>query len=102
MLAHVTWFFLGPAALLLILFRLGHAETGWVAGLNAAYFAVVALTACCRWFDQRSGQATTSDGEASTWADCRRYVVGLSVVAVVAWVAANLIGNHFGDLWGGS
>jgi hypothetical protein len=95
MIAHLTWFFVGPLALLLMLFSIARAETGWVTILDAVFFALVGLTVWCRWYDQRSGQATTSYGEPATEADCRRYMLRMPVVAGVAWIAANVIGNHF-------
>jgi hypothetical protein len=93
--AHVTWFFAGPLALLLTLFSIVNAGSGWATALDAVFFVVVGLMVWCRWFDQRSGQSTTGTGEPSTWADCRRYMLWMPVVAGVAWIIANVIGNHF-------
>lgn len=93
--AHVTWFFAGPLALLLTFFSIVNAGTGWATVLDAVFFVLVGLSVWCRWFDQRSGQSTTCDGEPSTIADCRRYMLWMPVVAGVAWIVANVIGNHF-------
>jgi hypothetical protein len=101
MIAHITWFFIGPMVLLLTLFSIVNAGTGWATVLDIVFFVLVGLTVWCRWFDQRSGQATNSYGEPATWADCRRYMLWLPVVAGVAWVVANVIGNHFMTMWGG-
>ena len=95
MFAHVAWFFVGPLALLLTLFSIVNAGTGWATVLDAVFFVLVGLIVWCRWFDQRSGQATTCYGEASTWADCRRYMLWMPVVAGVAWIVANVIGITF-------
>ena len=99
--AHVTWFFVGPMALFLALLCIVRAGTGWATVLDAVFFVFVCLTVWCRWFDQRSGQATNCYGEPATWADCRRYMLWLPVVAGVAWIVANVIGNHFMTMWGG-
>jgi hypothetical protein len=99
--AHVTWFFVGPMALFLTLLCIVNVGTGWATVLDAMFFVLVGLTVWCRWFDQRSGQATNSYGESSTWADCRRYILWVPVVAGVAWIVANVIGNHFMTMWGG-
>jgi hypothetical protein len=101
LIAHVTWYFVGPLALLMTLFNIVNAGTGWATVLDAVFFVLVGLTVWCRWFDQRSGQATNSYGEPSTWEDCRRYMLWLPVVAGVAWIVANLIGNHFTTIWSG-
>jgi hypothetical protein len=93
--AHVTWFFIGPMALFLTLLCIVRSGTGWTTGLDIEFFVFVGLSVWCRWYDQRSGQATNYDGEASTWADCRRYMCWMPVAAGVAWIVANVVGNHF-------
>jgi hypothetical protein len=92
--AHLTWFFLGPMTLLLLLMGIVEAGTGWATVLDVVYFAILAAIVGARWFDQRSGQSTTSTGEPSTWEDFRRWAVVFPLVAVAAWIGANLIGNH--------
>ncbi len=93
--AHITWFFLGPLALFLTLFCIAKVGTGWATVLDATFFVLVGLVVWCRWYDQRSGQATNCYGEPATWADCRRYMIVLPAVAIAAWIIANVIGNHF-------
>ena len=92
--AHLTWFFIGPLALLLLLLRIVEAGTGWATVLDFVYFAMLAVIEGARWVDQRSGQSTTSTGEPSTWEDFRRWAVVFPLVALAAWIGANLIGNH--------
>jgi hypothetical protein len=99
--AHITWFFVGPLALLLILFSIVNAGTGWATVLDVMFFVIVGLMVGCRWYDQRSGQSTLSHGEPSTWADCWKYMLWMPLVAVAAWIVANLIGNHFVTMWSG-
>jgi hypothetical protein len=88
------WFFAGPAALLLTLYGIAHAGSGWATVLDAVFFVVVGLMVWCRWIEQQSGRGTTVYGGASTWADFRRYVKTFLPLAVLAWLAANLLGNH--------
>ena len=92
--AHVAWFFLGPLVLLMILFGIVNIGSGWATLLDAAFFLLVGIIICCRWIDQRSGQGTTGSGEPSNWDDFRRYALLAPVVAGVAWIAANVFGNH--------
>jgi hypothetical protein len=93
--AHVTWSFAGPLAMFLALLFIVKAGTGWASVVDAAFFVLVGLTVWSRWYDQRSGQATTSYGEHSTWADCRRYMLWMPLTASAAWIVANVIGNRF-------
>jgi hypothetical protein len=99
--AHVTWFFVGPMALFLTLLCIVNVGTGWATVLDAVFFVLVGLTVWSRWFDQRSGQATNCYGEPATWADCRRYMIRVPVIAGAAWIVANVIGNHFLTIGGG-
>jgi hypothetical protein len=90
----LTWFMLGPGALFGILYAIVTHGTGWITGLDAAYFIVVALMVLGRWHEQRSGVATTAEGKPATWDHFRRYVRLLLPTAVVIWILANAVGNH--------
>jgi hypothetical protein len=92
--AHFVWFFVGPAAILFTLFKIVNAGTGWVTALDAVFFAIVGFIVLCRWYDQRSGRGTTIYGGPSSWSDFRRYAVVMPAVAFLAWVVANVMGNH--------
>ena len=92
--ARITWFFVGPFILFLILINIVRAGTGWLTALDAAYFVVLAAMIFCRWYEQRSGQGTTTTGEPATWEDFRRYALVLPPLAIGAWILANAIGNH--------
>jgi hypothetical protein len=93
--AHLTWFILGPMALLVILYGIGQSGSGWATALDALYFAFAFGVLFARWIDQKSGQGLNAEGKPSTWADFRRYVYTFVPLAVVLWIAANVIGNHF-------
>jgi len=95
LVTHLSWFIIGPLLLVLFLWGIVQAGSGWITSLDCAFFAVVVLMIVGRWLDQRSGQGTTSTGELSTWNDFRRYVAIVPVVAIVAWIVANVTGNHF-------
>ena len=95
LLVHVVWFFLGPLALLMILFGIVNSGSGWASVLDAVFFLLVVLIIGCRWIDQRSGQGTTGSGEPSTWDDFRRYALLAPIVAGVAWIAAHVLGNYY-------
>ena len=94
---HLFWAALGPLILAVLLWSFITSANGWITALDVFFFVVVALMVCGRWLDQRSGQGTTSTGEQSTWKDFRRYALSLPILAVSAWIVANLLGNHVFD-----
>jgi hypothetical protein len=98
---HLLWMFVGPLALGFLLFSIAQSGSGWLTGLDLGLLLVVVLMLCARWIDQRSGQATTVYGEPSTWATFQRYALVMPIVAGVAWIVANVIGNHLLTMWGG-
>ncbi|MDD4270828.1 MAG: hypothetical protein PHO07_05720 [Pirellulales bacterium] len=94
LITRLTWFCLGPAAILLTLCGILSTGSGWATALDAIYFVFVGVVIWCRWTEQRSGRGATVYGEPTTWDDFRRYVKTLLLVAFGAWVLANLLGNH--------
>jgi hypothetical protein len=95
LLVHLVWLVFGPIALFVALYGIINSGTGWFTILDALFFLVVAMTIVARWADQKSGQGTTADGDPSTWNDFRRYATRLALLSAVAWIAANILGNHF-------
>lgn len=94
-LARITWLFVGPVALCLLLVGIVNAGSGWATVLDAVFFVLLGLIVLCRWTEQRSGKALTAYGdEPSTWAHFRRFVTAFVPLALGAWVVANVIGNH--------
>lgn len=94
LIARVVWMLLGPMALGIIGLRIVSVSTGWLGGLDAGYFVIVAIMIGCRWMELKSGHAMTATGEPATWSDFSRYVVALVPLAVVVWVVVNVLGNH--------
>jgi hypothetical protein len=99
--SHVFWMVAGPFLACALLGSIVLSGSGWLTGLDLGFLIVVVLMLVARWIEQRSGQATDAYGELSTWADFRRYVIVLPIVAIVVWIAANVVGNHFLSLRGG-
>ena len=95
LVAHCTWYLLGPLFLFLILLAIVRAGTGWATALDFVFFIGVAVAVFCRWVEQRSGQAVTMSGEPSTWEDFRRYAIRFPLLAVALWIVANVLGNHW-------
>ncbi len=90
----VIWMLVGPMALGVVCLNIASASTGWLTGLDAGYFVIVAVMIGCRWMELKSGHAMTAMGEPATWSDFNRYVVAMVPLAVVVWVTVNVVGNH--------
>ena len=92
--ARLIWTALGPLALVATLWGVASARKGWLTPLDAVFAVIVGVMILARWIEQRSGTATTMTGQPATGAQCKRYTVGLLMVAVVAWVAATVLGSY--------
>jgi hypothetical protein len=90
----IFWMLLGPAVLFAILFGNTMEDKSWFSGADLAFFILLGLVVLARWVEQRSGQCTLADGQASTWKDFRRYVGVVVPVALAIWAASNVIGNY--------
>jgi hypothetical protein len=53
-----------------------------------------------RWTEFRSGLPMTATGEPATAEHLRRYALGLGLLGLGLWIAANLIGNRGTGLLG--
>ena len=94
LLARLMWVLAGPLALLGVTYSIVSGGTGWLTGLDAAFGVVVGLMLVGRWYEHRSGEATTLTGEVATPEHFRRYMMLLPTAAVIVWVVANAVGNH--------
>ena len=94
LVVHLFWMLLGPALLFAILYGNTTEDKSWFSATDLTFFIILSLVVLARWLDQRSGQCTLSDGQASTWKDYRRFVYVFVPAALLAWVATNVIGNY--------
>ena len=90
----MMWIAIGPGILLLTLFKIAENGTGWITALDVLFFVVLAITIASRWWDFNRGDRTTTTGEIATLDHMRRYTVIMVVLGVVAWIVANVLGNH--------
>jgi hypothetical protein len=88
--ARIIWMVVGPATLALLLFSITSQGRGWLAPVSLAFPAVLILVIIARWLDP-----LTSDGEPSTPAHLRQYVVRTLGLGLGAWVVANLLGIYW-------
>ena len=95
LLARLTWFLIGPLALLLLAVGIVQLGSGWLMAVDIAYFVVLGTMLVARWVEYRSGQGETASGEPMTAADLRGYLIGATALGLAVWVAANLVGNHW-------
>lgn len=94
LLARITWFFLGPAMLLLLSVRIVESGSGWATIYDAMFFVMLALIVFARWFELRSGQGQDESGQPTTLAAFRPYVSRVVPIGVAVWGVANILGNH--------
>jgi hypothetical protein len=93
-LARLTWFAFGPVALALLAYSIVAAGTGWTTWLDAAFAAVALLMLAARWYELRSGEGQDGFGNPATTADFPKYAGWAISLALAAWLAANVLGNH--------
>jgi hypothetical protein len=91
----VFWMVIGPAALAMLCFDLTKKGGGWMTGPDVAYLTTLALMLAARVLDFRSGNAMTTYGEPLTAVGLTRYLVVAGGLGLAAWVAANVVGNHW-------
>jgi len=92
--ARITWVAWGPMVLAFTTLGIVSRGNGWLTGLDLFFAAVVGSMILGRWVEQRSGAATTLDGEPATPRHYTRYVRLLLSAALVVWIIANVLGNH--------
>jgi hypothetical protein len=83
----LTWFILGPVALLGLTYAIATRGGGWVTLLDLSFVLVGGLVIGARWMELRSGTATTATGEPATAAQVRRYSQVLALLAAGVWAA---------------
>jgi hypothetical protein len=88
------WMLLGPTLLLVLAFVIVGTGNGWLTGADFGYLGILAAVMVARWLEFRAGNPRTSVGEPATQKHLYRYLVGVAVVGLAVWVAANVLGNH--------
>ncbi len=94
LLGRLMWMMWGPMLLLFISYTI-ITNGGWITAWDAAFVVVVALMVGGRWLEQRSGSAMTATGAVASIDNFRKYVRVLLLLAAVAWITVNILGNHF-------
>lgn len=92
--ARVSWTLLGPAGVFFATMMILTQGTGWLTGADLAFTLIVGLILFGRWYEHRSGTATTLYGEPETPEQYRRFMVITPAVLVGIWIVANILGNH--------
>jgi hypothetical protein len=90
----VFWMMVGPFALATLALSIAGQADGWTSPSDLLYFIVLAGMLIGRWTEFRFRLPMTASGEPATSDHLRRYVLGLGLLGLVVWVAANLIGNR--------
>ncbi|MFH1262778.1 MAG: hypothetical protein V1495_04970 [Pseudomonadota bacterium] len=91
-LARITWVFLGPGMMLIVLVKnLSHSKSGVDSIWTFIYFGLLAAVILGRLIEQRSGAATTAKGEPSTWRHYWRFAIIFTIVSVACWGGVQLV-----------
>ena len=93
-LQRITWFYFGPVVAMLCLVVIAQRGNGWLTIADLVYWSAVIATVGSRWLCFARGDRRDAYGEECTRQDVWRYSVMVAVGAGVAWIIANLAGNH--------
>ena len=97
-LSRIFWMMVGPLTLVLLAFSIVIKGSGWLTLTDLAFLGVLGSLLLARWLEFQGGKPRTSTGEPATPAHLRRYAITTIVLGASAWVAANLVGNHWLNL----
>jgi len=90
-LVRLGWMVVGPTLLVVSAFAVA-ATPRWTFGLHDGLLALGAvLSVCLRYWDVRSFDGETANGEPATMFVFRRYAVGVAIIVGASWVAAQSI-----------
>ena len=90
----LSWMIVGPFALAIVAISITERRDGWFSPLDLVFFVVLGGMLLGRWLEFRYSQPLTATGEPATVAHLRRYALVLGILGLVAWLAANLVGNQ--------
>src|SRR5262245_15897377 len=96
----LAWMIVGPFALAIVAISISERRDGWLSPLDFLFFGVLGGMLLGRWLEFRYSRPLTAMGEPATVADLRRYALVLGIIGLVAWLAANLVGNQAYRLFG--
>jgi hypothetical protein len=86
---------LGPLILAILAFIIVRNGNGWFTLADFTFLAALSALLLGRWVEFRGGNPQTSTGEPATLAHLRRYALGVILLGLGGWIAANLLGNHW-------
>lgn len=93
-LGRLIWMMLGPMGLVLMTFLVIKTGDGWLTGADFGYFGILAAMMFARWLEFHGGNPQTAEGQPATSEHLRRYLIGVAVLGLSAWVIANIVGNY--------
>lgn len=90
--ARLMWFAVGPGLLFILLLKIVIEHLPLFGLADAAVALTTLLMAAGRWYEQRSGEGTDTNGDPTTDEDCVRYVRHLCLAVFAGFIVAHLIG----------
>jgi hypothetical protein len=91
-LLRLFWLIAGNAALVIVAGQLLLHPMGWLSGLDAVYWFIVALILAARYTDIRYFKGITAEGKPSRIEDWRRHAFILVLSAGAAWLTVHFLG----------
>jgi hypothetical protein len=89
-----VWVFIGPLGMLVTLMKIVERGTGWTTGQDGLFFAFLAAALVARWVDYANGDPVAGGRHGAKPGAAMRYTVLVGSLGALAWVVANVIGNH--------
>lgn len=94
MLGRIIWMMVGPMAVAVSAFLVASKGGGWFTAADLTYLVALAVTMSGRSLEMLGGHPLKATGEPATAADLRNYFIATTVIGLVVWVIANLLGNQ--------
>jgi hypothetical protein len=92
-LTRIFWMMMGPCALLLAAVSVQR-SAGWSIA-DAALWLIVGLLIIARYVDMVRYKGTTTDGEPTTMAHFKKYVLLVLLAGTATWAVARALGPGF-------
>lgn len=90
LIGHLAWLAVGPISLVGAAIAVLSRKGEWFTPFDLAFPLVIILMVGGRYLEQKTGHATTSTGEPSTWENFERYTKKAIPIVIVVWGLSKL------------
>lgn len=96
-LIRLFWMIVGNALLFFCAMAIAQGTSSLFEPIDALFWILVGSLLITRYVDIRYFNGMTSDGDAATMADFKRYALLLGFIAIGLWIGAHLFGAFYSD-----